>query len=191
MATAANGCQVTPLPFILLISLLVSGRGRNANPSRSRTPLARSHPQRDVPSRNALPFFLLVAPHLIYCLRHAVVLSRWLASKFTGGGVTRNRLTRNLDSLSRFLSRHYNRLPTCERVPNPVAPANPIRRTKNWHSSVESACNFIFPILWAANRHEHPSLEIGFFITAQTVEFRFAFSVMSVSFPFAWHCFGR
>jgi len=91
----------------------------------------------------------------------------------------------------RVPSRHYNRSPACERVPNLAARTNPIRRTKNWHSSVESGAIFILRILWAANRHGHPPFEIGFFIIAQSVEFRFAFSVMSVSFPFAWHCFGR
>ncbi len=50
--------------------------------------------------------------------------------------------------------------------------------------------NFVFPILWPPTVTSTPSFEIGLFITAQTVEFRFAFSVMSVSFPFAWHCFG-
>jgi hypothetical protein len=42
---------------------------------------------------------------------------------------------------------------------------------------VESARDGIFPILCAANRHQHPSFGISFFITAQTAEFRFAFCV--------------
>jgi hypothetical protein len=54
-----------------------------------------------------------------------------------------------------------------KRVPNPVATAERIRRTKNWHSSVKSAGHFVFPILRAANRHEHRSFEMDFLITAQ------------------------
>ncbi len=77
MATAANGCQVTPLPFILLISLLVSGRGRNANPSCARTPSLAPIPSATFPLATlSLSFFCSPASHSLTPARgRSVVLA--------------------------------------------------------------------------------------------------------------------
>ncbi len=72
------------------------GKGAKRQPFPPSHSVARSHPQRDVPSRNALPFLLPVAPHVIHWPQHAVVLSSWLASTLTVGDVTRKCSTRNL-----------------------------------------------------------------------------------------------
>jgi hypothetical protein len=72
-------------------------------------------------------------------------------------------------------------LGTCPESSRPGQPDSPSKELARFRGVRP---NLVFPVLWAANRHEYPPFEIGFFITAQTVEFPLCIHRYVRFFPF-------